>query len=886
MLIRTKLSMPPLRTVMLDRTHLVTKLSTRKDRRLIMVLGQAGSGKTSLVSQWITQNGLHYAWYSLDEHDNQRDLFFRYILAALAGSDNKTEQENRLFRRGQRSLSVANTLPVIIDYAKSLSVDMYLVLDDYHVITSKEVHEAVSSILDYLPPKMHIVLISRREVPFSLSKLRVRDQMTEISCEELMLTETERMRFLSEIVPLALPMKQLRTLSAYSNGWIGGLQLIGLSFHGKENARSFAEALDTIHHTTSDYLINEVINSQPEDVKAFLSASILLNRFNADLCREITGIEEAPEILDYLHRINLFLVPLDAEHTWYAYHQMFSEALRANTRLNSPDRRTRIYQKAAVWFGRHGYLEDAFQYAFASGDIDFAAGLMESYILYLLERYEVRSVRRWISMLPGGVLANHPLLKLHECWPKIVTLEVVGFETIIKDLEDKLDDVLKRYKGPKKKLFLDHFIFAKYMLSFCKDPAAVDISSMKEVLPHLSHDERYGLQTWMAEFLRYQGKASTAEAVLNDVTQRGPFLRNTVWVALWFRFMALAKRCQGDLKGAENGLNGGFHFLREKQLHDSTLEYFFYVPMALIFYARNELEKARWYVINDLRVARNSNFVTDCADGSFLLALINMAMGKPEKANSCMRRVEAMSKTSRAAGFVAFSRAYIASLRLMQGNLEVAEAWAKQRRLSFDEPFSIRLLFEYLLQARIYYHREAYEEAEQMLEKLRRICVEENLLEAVLEIDILYSAILYASNRHKEAKELMMKAIAFAEARGYVRPFVDYWPFVSTLLLDIARYSKCESRYLYVILEASNISPESSIMKRQVDTEKNAGLTRREKEVLRLIASGYTNSEIAAKSFVSRNTVKTHVAHIFDKLGVKTRAQAILEARQLSIFDR
>lgn len=326
--------------------------------------------------------------------------------------------------------------------------------------------------------------------------------------------------------------------------------------------------------------------------------------------------------------------------------------------------------------------------------------------------------------------------------------------------------------------------------------------------------------------------------------------------------------------------------MREKQLHDSTLEYFFYVPMALIFYARNELEKARWYVINDLRVARNSNFVTDCADGSFLLALINMAMGKPEKANSCMRRVEAMSKTSRAAGFVAFSRAYIASLRLMQGNLEVAEAWAKQRRLSFDEPFSIRLLFEYLLQARIYYHREAYEEAEQMLEKLRRICVEENLLEAVLEIDILYSAILYASNRHKEAKELMMKAIAFAEARGYVRPFVDYWPFVSTLLLDIARYSKCESRYLYVILEASNISPESSIMKRQVDTEKNAGLTRREKEVLRLIASGYTNSEIAAKSFVSRNTVKTHVAHIFDKLGVKTRAQAILEARQLSIFDR
>jgi LuxR family maltose regulon positive regulatory protein len=884
MLIRTKLSMPPLRTVMLDRTHLVTKLSTRKDRRLIMIVGQAGSGKTSLVSQWITQNSLQYAWYSLDEHDNQRDLFFRYLLAALAGAGNKTEQENRLFRRGQRSLSTANMLPIIIDFAENLSVDTYLVLDDYHVITSKEVHEAVSSILDYLPPKMHIVLISRRELPFSLSKLKVRDQMTEISAEELMLTEKERMRFLSEIVPLALPLEQLRTLSAYSDGWLGGLQLIGLSLQGKENARGFAEALNAIRHTTSDYLINEVINIQPEKVKAFLSASVLLNRFNADLCREITGIEEASVILDYLHRINLFLVPLDTERTWYSYHQMFSEALKANTEITSPDRRSRIHQKAAVWFARHGYLEDAFQHAFASGDIDFAADLMEGYILYLLERYEVRSVRRWISMLPRDVLTDHPLLKLHECWPKIVTLDVVGFEAIIKDLEDRLEDILKRYKGPKRKLFLDHFIFAKYMLSYCKDPATVDVSSMKEASTHLSIDERYGLQTWMAECLRYQGGVSMAETVLNEVPQRGPFLRNTLWVTLWFRFMAFAKKYQGDLKGAESVLNGGLYFVREKQLHDGTLEYFFYVPMALIFYARNELEKAKRYVINDLRVARNSNFATDIVDASFLLAMINMAMGKPERANACMRRVEALSKTSRAASFVAFSRAYIASVCLMQGNLEVAEAWAKQRRLSLEEPFSIRFVFESLLQARIYYYREMYEEAGQMMEKLRRNCVERNMLEAVLEIDILCSATLYASNRHKEAKELMMKAIAFAEAQGYVRPFVDYWPFVSTLLLDIARYSTCNSRYLYVILEASNISPESSIMKRQVLTEKNAGLTEREKEVLRLIASGYTNSEIATKSFVSRNTVKTHVTHIFEKLGVKTRVQAMVEAKHLGLF--
>jgi ATP/maltotriose-dependent transcriptional regulator MalT len=511
---------------------------------------------------------------------------------------------------------------------------------------------------------------------------------------------------------------------------------------------------------------------------------------------------------------------------------------------------------------------------------------MEDYILYLLERYEMRSVRQWFSMLPRDVLENHPLLKLHECWHKIPNLEVVGFETIIKDLEDKLEDALKRYKGAKRRLFLDHFIFAKYMLSYCKDPATVDVSSMKEALTHLSINERYGLQTWMAECLRYQGKASLAEAVLNEVPQRGPFLRNTLWVALWFRFMASVKKCQGDLIGAENVVNGGLYILREKQLQDTTLEYFLYVPMALIFYARNELEKAKRYVINALRVARNSNFVNDIADGSFLLAMIHMAMGKPNKVNMCIRRIEAVSKASRAPSFIAFSHAYIASLCLMQGNQEAAQAWAKQRRLSLEEPFSIRFLFESLLQTKIYYYNEMYEEAGQMLEKLRKICVEENMREDVLEIDLLYSAVLYASNRHQEAKDLMIKAIAFAEVQGYVRPFVDHWPFVSTLLLDIARYPTRNAGYLHVILEASGISPESSIMKKQALTDKNAGLTEREKEVLRLITSGYTNSEIATKSFVSRNTVKTHVRHIFDKLGVKTRTQAMLEANKLGLFER
>jgi len=886
MLIRTKLYLPALRATILDRRRLVDKLSARKDRRLVMIVGQAGSGKTSLVSQWIRQDGLQCAWYSLDENDNEPQLFFRYFLTALAATDNKIEHETRLLLRGQTRLSKTNILPVIIDSAENLPVDTYLVLDDYHVIKSKEIHDAISALLDYLPPKMHFVLISRHEVPFSLSRLKSRDQMAEISPVELKLTEKERSLFFSEITPLKLPPHQLRALAAYTEGWIGGLQLIGLSLQGKEDLSSFAEALNNIRHTTSDYLISEVINTQPEKVRTFVCATVHLNRFSIDLCREITGIKEVPEILDYLHRINLFLTPLDAEHKWYCYHHMFSEALRADAGITPPDIRSKILRKAAIWFAHNGYLEDAFQHAFASGDIEFVADIMEGYVLDLLERYEVKSALRWFSMIPRDVLTNHPLLRLHECWAKIPSLDWVGFEAVMKDVEDNLEQALTRYNGTKRRRFLDYFIFLKHMLAYCRDPAVVDVASVKEGLKQISSKERHGLQMWMAECLRYQGKASMARAVLNEVSRTELYTKNLSWSAMWFRVMANVRKYQGDLSGAESVLNEGFVFLGRKQLQDTALEYHFYLPMASIFYARNELEKAKRYAVATLRSAHHTNKVSDIADGNFLLAMIQMAKGKSRKVNACIRGIESVSRAGQVpTSFIALSNAYTALLCLMQGRLEFAEQWARERRLSMDEPFSVRFLFESLLQSRIYICREMYAEAEQMLKKLRDTCVKGTMMEAVLDIDVLHSATLYALGRHEEARTLMIGAFAFAETKGYVRPFVDCWPFISNILLDIARCSSHHSPgHLRVILEASGISPETNIMKKQALVQNNANLTVREKEVLRLIVSGYTTNEIATKHFISRNTVKTHIAHIFDKLGVKTRVQAVLEAKRLNLF--
>ena len=888
MLIKTKLCMPPLRHTMLSRTHLLEKLSAGKQRRLILIVGQAGSGKTSLASQWIRHEGLNSVWYSLDENDNESDLFLRYLLTALSDTDDSLARASKPLIKGRKKLSSKDILPIILQYAVDLVADLYLVLDDYHSITSKEIHKTISYLLSYLSSKMHLVLICRHECPFSLSKLKVRDQMVEISASDLRLTEEEGERFFSEIIPLELPIDQIRELTRHAEGWVGGLQLIGLRLQGSEHPNGLVGLLNSAHRAVADYLIDEVINVQPEKVKVFLNETVSLNRFNAELCREITGIEETREILDYLYRINLFLIPLDTQGTWYRYHQLFSEAIGARVRTTLPDLIDGTHRKAARWFAQNGYLEDAFQHALATEDLEFVADLLEDYLYLLFERYEVENARRWLSRLPREIFMNHPLLRLNECAHKIPALELDDIEAVLKDIEDDYERAVGRYEGAKKSRFEDNFTFLKYFIPFYRDPATVNVDWLNKGIQKISKEEepdRHALQIAVAASHLHQGRPLVAEAALQtmsiNILASTSFFRRV----LWFKYVAEVKRWQGRIGQAEAVLREAFLFLNQKKLHDTALEYFLYLPMALLFYSRNEPEEAEQYVTVALKYAEQVRVVNDIVDGNYLLSKIYMAVGQPVKVDSCVQRMKFVSKRSLPSSN-AISDAYVALLSLSRGERGFAEQWAEKRKLSLDEPFSIPFLFEGLAQARLNYVKEMYPEAVQILKKLHDHCVGGNMMWGLLHVDLLYGATLYALSHHREAKTLIGQILAFAEAEGHIQPFVEYWPLISPILLDMVRDSSFNSRspHLFTILEASGISPESAIMKRRME-DGNTDLTLREMEILKLIGAGYSNKEIADRSFISLDTVKTHVRHIFEKLDVKTRLQATLRAKALKLLS-
>ena len=317
MLISTKIHPPQLKSNLLNRQHLIDRLSDGKKHRLMLITAPAGYGKTSLVGQWINRDNPRVAWYSIDDTDNDFDIFFRYLMAALIKVDKGFQKILGPYLKGRVRLDEDDVVPVIIQALNTLSNDLYVIMDDYHEIRVDRVHRALARILKYLPPKGHIVIISRHKLPPSLVRVKCQYDMVEITPDDLKFSEDETRYFFKQVIPLDLTTDQIHELVRLVDGWVAGFQMFGLSQTGREIAQEPERIIKAAGREVVDYLIQEVVMAQPEKVRQFLYKTCALSRLNAEICQHVAGYFDAGKILDDLHRQNLFLIPLNADHTWF-----------------------------------------------------------------------------------------------------------------------------------------------------------------------------------------------------------------------------------------------------------------------------------------------------------------------------------------------------------------------------------------------------------------------------------------------------------------------------------------------------------------------------------------------------------------------------------------
>jgi LuxR family maltose regulon positive regulatory protein len=428
---------------MVPRPRLGKLLTEGMSRKLTLISAPAGFGKTTLLSEWRMMHlGNEYplAWISLEEADNDTMRFLSYLIAALQSVESNIGEVALLSLRSPRPSPVGSVLTSLTNEIAATPSDFVLVFDDYHVIESQVIHDAVTFLLEHLPPQMHLVIASRTEPPLPLSRLRAGGQIIELRAADLRFTSQEAAAFLSDAMGLDLSDEDVAALVTRTEGWIVGLQLAALSMQRGEDIAGIIRTFTGDDRYVIDYLVEEVLRLQPERTRTYLLQTSILERLSGPLCDATTGYEDGQQMLEGLDQANLFLIPLDNRRRWYRYHHLFADMLRHCLRLTQPQRVAELHRRAAEWHENHGFVEDAIRHALAAGDTEWAARLVEQNTATVVMRSEGAKLMRWLEALPEELVRSRPRLSVAYAIAALFGGRLDAVEPLLRDAERTLGD--------------------------------------------------------------------------------------------------------------------------------------------------------------------------------------------------------------------------------------------------------------------------------------------------------------------------------------------------------------------------------------------------------------------------------------------------------------
>src|SRR5437588_9807333 len=441
-LLATKLHPPLPRAHLVRRPRLAARLTQGMMGPLTLVSAPAGFGKTTLLAQWLAESGMPVAWLSLEAGDNELVRFLSYLIAALQTLDPHLGAVALTLLQMPPPASAETVLALLTNDVGSHGRDggdFVLVLDDYHVIDAKPVDQALTYLVEHLPPQMHLAIATREDPPLPLARLRARGHLTEVRAADLRFTASEAAAFLNQGMGLSLSVVDIATLEDRTKGWITGLQLAALSLQGHQDVAGFIRAFAGDHRYIVDYLVAEVLQRQPEPVRSFLLQTAILDRLSGPLCDAVTGQEEGNARLEALERGNFFVVPLDDKRHWYRYHHLFAEVLSAHLMAEQPDQVATLHRRASEWYEHHGSAADAIRHALAAQDFGRAADLVELAVPAMARSRQEATVLGWLKALPDELVRARPVLSVHYAGALLLHGELEGVEARLRDAEQWLD---------------------------------------------------------------------------------------------------------------------------------------------------------------------------------------------------------------------------------------------------------------------------------------------------------------------------------------------------------------------------------------------------------------------------------------------------------------
>jgi LuxR family transcriptional regulator, maltose regulon positive regulatory protein len=899
---KTRIPLPT--TNLVSRPRLLAALDTclHPNVQVMLVAAPAGAGKTTLLAQWLGHlpADVNPGWLSLDESDNSLARFLAYLFAATPGlkMDFAAQVESN------PTISAEQGVAFLVEQVTEVESNLLLVLDDYHVITAPEIHQALKLLIDHLPPNLRLVIAGRVEPPLPLARLRARGQLVEVRAADLRFNVDETAAFLARFAGLeSLAGRALlsQRLAASTEGWAAGLQMSVLALRGELSLGSgeqaqvlerFVDGLGGSQRYILDFLLDEVLSREPERIREFLLRTCLLERFNADLCAALCSDKmdaiSAQSMLEELECANLFIIPLDGQREWYRYHHLFADMLQKQLLHTHPGLALTLHRRAADWFEQQGMIDEAIAHAHQSGEAALPRILVEKYALEAILRGQFATAISWLDNLPADVLMSSPRLCLNRAWALTFTFQTEAAIPYLERAESLLRDNSEAILPVRSEVFG----LKSYRENMYGHPAEA-IRLAKLALENAPADDSF-LQCCGHLFLAgAYAHAGRVDESVQEYRAIQPVCRereNLAGLALlkadYLHDLAIYLHAAGKATQAKALLVQAIHELNTEKLQPAAL--YLHVGLGKLLFNENDLEGSERTLEAGLRFDPLALSI-GALDGWLALWRVKIGKGERDAARDILKNLERSTRgcdekvvhmviVTAALQDLLENKVDSAAQRMEQLGLS-ANVDEVLHRVSDSELASWRHN-EFYTYARLLMTQQKFEDSLKVLRRLEGAAQTVHMDYLVSRAQIMQAVVHFQGGDVVRAMQIMahlLERTARMDSNA-ARIYLPAGDAGKSLLQEAARrgfHPEHISRLL------SEFTPEPAPVKRNNLPE---ALTERELDVLRLMADGLRNQEIGAKLYISLNTVRYHSKNIFGKLGVDNRTAAVARAREMNLL--
>ena len=924
-LVETKLYIPRLRRRVVARPRLSERLGGGTSARLTLISAPAGFGKTTLLASWLAvaaDNARSVAWLSLEESDRQPAAFWTYVITALQKAvPDVGASVLRLLQSDQPPIETV--LTAVLNELSAVPHDVDLVLDDYHLVDGPDLAAGMGFLLEHLPAHVHLVISSRADPFLPLARLRARGELVEVRAADLRFTPVEVAAYLNDVAGLDLAATDIAALEGRTEGWIAALQLAALSLQGREDVGGFIAGFAGDDRYIVDYLVEEVLQRQTDQVRTFLLRTCLLDRLSGPLCDAVTGDRGGKATLESLDRANLFVVPLDDSRHWYRYHHLFADMLRAHLLEERADEVTDLHRRASQWYDQHAQPSPAVRHALAAGDVERAADLVELALPELRRTRQDATIRGWLNVIPYEVVRQRPVLAIGLIGGLMVRGEFDGVEERLRDVQLLLDtdahDGGDHQTESTKMVVIDTAELARLpgaiemyraALALVRDDLAGTLEHAQLAIDSAAADDqvtRAGSSALAGLALWGHGDLETAHqaySVCVEGLRRAGHISDVLGCSIT---LADIRTTQGRLSDALHTFEQALELAAREPgpVLRGTAD--MYVGMSQIACERGDLNAATQYLARSQELGEHLGLGQNPYRWRVAMARVREAQGDLAGALILLDEAQRvyMGDYSPNVRPVPAQRARVL---IALGDATQALDWAREQHLSTDDTLSYVKEFEHITLARARLAQwvadgdpTALSEATEFLDRLLSAAESGGRMGSVIEILVLFALAHHAGGNIDAARAAVERALTLAEPEGYLRVFTGEGRHMVSLLTAVAG-QRPEWDYVRSVLacaaNGSLVAPETRSTAASSSPTGIAGeraarrspglidpLSERELDVLRLLASDLDGPAIARRLIVSLNTMRTHTKSIYAKLGVNNRRAAVRRAGELGILS-